>query len=257
MNTSVIKKYSSVYLSTVLVAGIFAISSLSFMMETQAEQEYGKDNYMKKVIVEKRECNVGNFNIEILNNDIIPYVVNDLLKIIGEPNNVPKDETSNWVSDDDQLSVICTNHNNNNNVKFLPKQPGTNPPIKTPLEQNEDSLATQPIVTSCEECLKKLDTGLQEQLVSSIASLSNTSPIIQVGGVNLDFTGISETVTLNDICNIIDVAVQTNGPISLMGMISTFSDLLPGLDDEERAQVAEMIACLVNAQFLENDSGMI
>jgi hypothetical protein len=257
MNKSVIKKYSSVYLSTVLVAGIFAISSLSFMMESQAEQEYGLDNHMKKVIVEKRECNLGNYNIGILNEDIIPNVVNDLLKLTNEPDNLQNDEANKWVSDDDQLTVICANFNDP--VKFLPNPPGTTttPKLGAPLEQDESSITTQPPVIGCEECLEKLDAGLQEQLVSSIVSLSNNNPIIQVGDVKLDFTGITETVTLNDICNIIDAAVEANGPISLMEMISTFSDLLPGLDDEERAQVAEMISCQVKAQFLENDSGMI
>ncbi|HJT84561.1 MAG TPA: hypothetical protein VJ697_08765, partial [Nitrososphaeraceae archaeon] len=149
MNKSVIKKYSSVYLLTVLVAGIFAISSLSFMMETQAEQEYGNDNYMKKVIVEKRECNVGNFNIEILNNDIIPNVVNDLLKLTNEPDNLQKDEANKWVSDDDQLKVICTNYNDP--VKFLPNPPSTTttPKLEAPLEQNDSSIATQPPVIGC------------------------------------------------------------------------------------------------------------
>ena len=256
MNTSVIKKYSSVYLSTVLVAGIFAISSLSFMMESQAEQEYGMDNHMKNVIVEKRECNLGNYNIEILNNDIIPDVVNDLLKLTNKPNNLQNDESNKWISDDDQLTVICTNYNEP--AKFLPHKPGTTPPtLGAPLEQNDSPITTQPPVIGCEECLEKLDTGLQEQLINSIVSLSNNNPIIQVGDVKLDFTRISETATLNDICNIIDAAVKANGPISLMEMISTFSNLLPGLDDQERSQVAEMISCLVNAQFLENDSGMI
>jgi hypothetical protein len=144
-------------------------------------------------------------------------------------------------------------------VKFLPNPPGTTttPKLGAPLEQDENSITTQPPVIGCEECLEKLDTGLQEQLVGSIVSLSNNNPILQVGDVKLDFTGITENVTLNDICNIINAAVEANGPISLMEMISTFSDLLPGLDDEERAQVAEMISCLVKAQFLENDSGII
>lgn len=110
MKKSVIKKFSSVFLSTVLVAGIFAVSSLSFMMESQAQREYGIDNYKEKVIVEKSTCNNGNFNIEILNADIIPEVTNDLLKLI-EPNNVQNDKANNWGSDDDQLAVICTNSN--------------------------------------------------------------------------------------------------------------------------------------------------
>ncbi|MGB9169017.1 MAG: hypothetical protein WCB31_08835 [Nitrososphaeraceae archaeon] len=110
MKKSVIKKYSSVFLSTVLVAGIFVVSSLSFIMESQAQQEYGMDNYKEKVIVEKSECNNGNFNIEILNPDIIPQVTNDLLKLV-EPNNVQNEEANNRGSDDDQLAVICTNYN--------------------------------------------------------------------------------------------------------------------------------------------------
>jgi len=116
MKKSVIKKYSSVFLSTVLVAGIFVVSSLSFMMESQAQQEYGMDNYKEKVIVEKNECNLQNFNIEILNPDIIPEVTNDLLKLV-ESNNVQNDEAKYWGSDDDQLAVICTNYNDPVNIE--------------------------------------------------------------------------------------------------------------------------------------------
>ena len=49
----------------------------------------------EKVIVEKKECNNGNFNIEILNQDIIPEVNNDLLKLV-EPNNVQNDEVKKF-----------------------------------------------------------------------------------------------------------------------------------------------------------------
>ena len=250
MDKSVIKKYSSVFLSTVLVAGIIAVYSLSFMMESQAQQEYGKDNYKKKVIVEKRECNNGNFNIEILNDDIIPEVANDVLKLI-EPNNGQNYEANNWVSDDDQLTVICTNYNDP--VKFSVKQP----------EQNERSLTEQPekrplpkpdIVVSCTDCFEKLGLGLQEQFITSIASLSN--PIIQLGGVTLDFRGITETSTLSDICNIIDAAVEDDGPISLTEITRTINDLLPNLDSEEQDQIAEALLCLLKAKILENDAGM-
>ena len=119
MKKSVIKKYGSIFLSTILVTGIFVISSLSFIIQSQAQQEYAMDNYKEKVIVEKKECNNGNFNIEILNQDIIPEVNNDLLKLV-EPNNVQNDEAKNSVSDDEQLTVICTNYNDP--VKFSVKK---------------------------------------------------------------------------------------------------------------------------------------
>jgi hypothetical protein len=252
MDKSVIKKYSSVFLSTLLVAGIFAVSSLSFMMESQAQQEYGTDNYKKKVIVEKRECNNGNFNLEILNDDIIPEVAKDLFKLT-EPNNVQNEEPNNWALDDDSLTVICTNYNDP--VKFSVKQqPEQNERSST--EQTEMRPLPQPeVVVSCTDCLEKLGLSLQEQLIASIASLSN--PIIQLGGVTLDFTGITETSTLSDVCDIIDAAVEDDGPISLTEITRTINDLLPNLDSEEQDQTAEALLCLLKTKILENDAGMM
>jgi hypothetical protein len=61
---------------------------------------------------------------------------------------------------------------------------------------------------------------------------------------------------LSDICNIIDAAVEDDGPISLTEITRTINDLLPNLDSEEQDQIAEALLCLLKAKILENDAGM-
>jgi hypothetical protein len=289
MKRSVLRKYSSVFLATVLIAGIIAVYSPSFMTGVQAQEEYGMDNYKKKVKVEKIKCDNQNFNIDVSNPNIIPEITSDLLKL-------KKNKNQDYRVLDDQIILLCTNYNDP--VKFPVKQLAQNERSSTEqpeqfdrtfapqlaqnerssteqpeqfdrtfapqLAQNERSSTEQPEqsdknmapqpeeVSSCNACLEKLDKGLQEQLITSIASLSN--PIIELSDFTLDFTKINDASTLRDISDIIGVAVKDNGPASMVEIIATFDELLPDLDAEGQDQVAEVILCLVRAGILDRDT---
>jgi hypothetical protein len=118
MTKSIIKNYSSLFLAAVLVAGIIAAFSPSFtMMEAQGQQGYGIDNYEKKVKVEKIKCDNQNFNLDILNPEIIPEITNYLMEFQETKN--PND---NKRIIDDNIILICTNYNDP--VKFPVTQPG-------------------------------------------------------------------------------------------------------------------------------------
>src|SRR5918994_4993926 len=85
INSTVTTKISAAFLATVLVAGIIAISSPSFMVGAQAVPEYGMDSYRKKsnakdVSVKNVKCNNINVNVNglELNTTEVPFL-SDLL----------------------------------------------------------------------------------------------------------------------------------------------------------------------------------
>jgi hypothetical protein len=84
-NSTVSIKISAAFLATVLVVGIIAISSPSFMVGAQAAPGYGMDSYDKKsngkdVSIKKVKCNNINVNVNgvVLNTTSVPFL-SDLL----------------------------------------------------------------------------------------------------------------------------------------------------------------------------------
>ena len=68
MITSITRKPGKIFFSTLLVAGIIALFSQSFMIGVHAQQAYGKYNYKDpRVEVEKLRCDNDNFNIDVTN----------------------------------------------------------------------------------------------------------------------------------------------------------------------------------------------
>src|SRR5918999_1112519 len=80
-NSTVTTKISAAFLATVLVAGIIALSSPSFMTGAQAQEYYGMDRDNKKsdkkdVSVKSVKCNNVNVNVNGLELNIssVPFL---------------------------------------------------------------------------------------------------------------------------------------------------------------------------------------
>ena len=110
MITSMTRKPDKVFLATLLVAGIIAIFSQSFMIGAHAQQ-YGMYNYKDpRVDVEKFKCNNDNFNIDVTNPEVLSQVANKIQYILERENGSASD--SQKISTDPDIVLICTNDNN-------------------------------------------------------------------------------------------------------------------------------------------------
>jgi hypothetical protein len=248
MIASLTRKSSSIFLSTVLVVGMIAVSSpSSFIIGSHAQQEYGMYNYKDpKVVVEKLRCHNDNYNIDVTNSEL----ANELQTLLKQAQS--GDNTERYVVDDN-IILICSNVNNDLKFPVAEEQPVSN--LQAPTSENQNNLQTpsteQKLIT-CDDCLDKLNSDLQAQLITSITNSQN--PIITIGDMAFDFTDITETSTIADVCLIIDAAVKANGPVSITDVISIFNDLLPGLNEEGQGQVANVIICLLQAGIVELDA---
>jgi hypothetical protein len=109
MITSITKKPDKVFLGTLLVAGIIAIFSQSFMIGAQAQQ-YGMYNYKDpRVDVEKFKCNNDNYNIDVTNPEVLSQVANKINYILERENAAAGE--SQKISTDPDIVLICTNDN--------------------------------------------------------------------------------------------------------------------------------------------------
>jgi hypothetical protein len=248
MIASLTRKSSSIFLSTVLVVGMIAVSSPSFIIGSHAQQEYGMHNNYKdpKVVVEKLRCHNDNYNIDVTNSEL----ANELQTLLKQAQS--GDNTEKYVLDDN-IILICSNVNND--LKFpVAGEPVSN--LQAPTSERQNNLqplpSTEQKLVACDDCLEKLSSDLQRQLITSISNSQN--PIITKGDVTFDFTYITETSTISDLCLIIDAAVKANGPVSITDIISIFNDILPGLDDKGQSQVADVIICLLQAGIVEFDA---
>jgi hypothetical protein len=114
MITSVTRKPDKVFLATLLVAGIIAIFSQSFMIGAHAQQ-YGMYNYKDpKVDVEKFRCNNDNYNIDVTNPEVLSQVANKINYIL-EWENAAAGANSQKISTDPDIVLICTNDNSHRN----------------------------------------------------------------------------------------------------------------------------------------------
>ena len=102
MITSITRKPSKVFLATLLVAGLIAVSSQSFMIGAQAQQDLIGD-------VEKLKCNNDNLNIEVTNSQVHSEVANKIQSILAQE----AVDSSVTQSTDEDIVLVCTNDNNN------------------------------------------------------------------------------------------------------------------------------------------------
>ena len=102
MIKSITRKPSKVFLVTLLVAGIIAISSQSFMIGAQAQQDPIVD-------VEKLKCSNDNFNIDVTNSQAESEVANKIQSLLAQE----AADNSGKQSVDEDIVLVCTNDNNN------------------------------------------------------------------------------------------------------------------------------------------------
>ena len=108
MIKSITRKPSKVFLVTLLVAGIIAISSQSFMIGAQAQQDPIVD-------VEKLKCSNDNFNIDVTNSQVQSEVENKLQSILAQE----AAEKSGKQSTNEDIVLVCTNNNNHQVVSIV------------------------------------------------------------------------------------------------------------------------------------------
>src|SRR5215213_6855451 len=133
MNTSTkTTKISAVFLATVLLAGIIAVSSPSFMAGAQAEPYYGMDNnYDKKsngkdVSVKAIKCNNINVNVNGLELNVLPPVLSGLVGSEAQASDEGERGASSYGSGNGgsygdgrqsssygDFNFVCINNNNN------------------------------------------------------------------------------------------------------------------------------------------------
>ncbi|HEX7141017.1 MAG TPA: hypothetical protein VF222_00915 [Nitrososphaeraceae archaeon] len=101
MITSITRKPSKVFLVTLLVAGIITISSQSFMIGAQAQQDPIVD-------VEKLKCSNDNFNIDVTNSQVQSEVANKIQSLLAQE----AADNSGKQSTDEDIVLVCTNNNN-------------------------------------------------------------------------------------------------------------------------------------------------
>jgi hypothetical protein len=102
---SITKKFNKVFLAPLLVAGIIAIYSPSFMIGAQAQQDPTVD-------VEKLKCSNDNFNIDVTNSQVQSEVANKIQSILAQE----AAENSEKQSMDEDIVLVCTNNNNHQGV---------------------------------------------------------------------------------------------------------------------------------------------
>ena len=115
MITSITRSPGRVFLATLLVTGIIALSYPSFMIGAQAQQFNGMYNYKDPIVeVEKLKCNNDNFNIDSTNPQVLSDVANKLLSLYAEEGTElgAAADNSDQYSLDENFVFVCTNDNN-------------------------------------------------------------------------------------------------------------------------------------------------
>src|SRR5829696_4672108 len=167
MNTSTkTTKISAVFLATVLLAGIIAVSSPSFMAGAQAEPYYGMDNNYKKsngkdVSVKAIKCNNINVNVNGLELNVLPPVLSGLVGSEAQASDEGERGASSYGSgnggsygggssgSDGDFKFICINNNNNTVVGE---------------DGDDDGGVTPPPEETCQGCFDELSAGLQDAI---------------------------------------------------------------------------------------------
>src|SRR5215208_6309118 len=190
MNTSTkTTKISAVFLATVLLAGIIAVSSPSFMAGAQAEPYYGMDNNYKKsngkdVSVKAIKCNNVNVNVNGLELNVLPPVLSGLIGSEAQASDEGERDASSYGSgsggydgeksrSDGDFKFICINNNNNTVVEVPPV-----PPVP-------------PVPVNCDDCfeVKRGQEGIIPQgLLNQLNEFLETNEVTV--GEGPDSTGI-------------------------------------------------------------------
>src|SRR5918995_398024 len=243
-NSTVTTKISAAFLATVLVAGIIALSSPSFMVGAQAVPEYGMDSYKKKsnakdVSVKNVKCNNINVNVNglELNTTKVPF----LSKLLGsEAHGDEGDRGSgsygsggSYGSDgsygdkrsgsDGDFKFVCIN-NNNNTVSVVTPTPT---PTPTPVEDE------------CEECFDNLTVDLRVILNAALLEGFEIGPLEVAAGSSI-----------GDLCD----ELREVGPI-----VITAGDLIGIIFDEGIFQedailsLIELLLCLQGLDLVDID----
>src|ERR671910_2297546 len=251
INSTVTTKISAAFLATVLVAGIIALSSPSFMVGAQAAPGYGMDSYDKKsngkdVSIKKVKCNNINVNVNglTLNTTSVPFL-SDLLGSEA----YASDEGDNGASSygkggsygsdgsygdkksgsDKSFKFVCINNNNNNvaggNV--------TAPPTPTP----------EPPVNECEECFDDLTVDLQVILNAALAE-----------GFTIGELEVPAGSTVEELCELLDGVAPLEITLrDLIGFI--FSEGITNEDDI--FSLLGLLLCLQALDLVDFDLGFI
>ena len=119
MITSITRSPGRVFLATLLVTGIIALSYPSFMVGAQAQQYYGMYDYKDPIVeVEKLKCNNDNFNIDSTNPQVLSDVAQKILSLYAQEGTElgAAADNSDQYSLDENFVFSCTN--DNNDVEF-------------------------------------------------------------------------------------------------------------------------------------------
>ena len=246
MNKSTVTtKVSAAFLATVLVAGIIALSSPSFMAGAQAQEYYGMERDYKKsdkkdVSVKSIKCNNVNVNVNGLELNVLPPALATLLQgDEGERGAGSYGSNGNGGSyggghsgSDGDFKFICINNNNNTVVGVDDDDDNggvTPPPVEPP---------------TCDECFAELSPVLQ----LAINVFLNTTGAIPIG---------EETIPA-DVDNIVDLCAFLNGLDEPLGLteveidafIAGFLGQLPTPITGALAELEALIECLLEAGVL-------
>jgi hypothetical protein len=240
-NSTKTTKISAAFLATVLVAGIIALSSPSFMVGAQADPYYGMDSYKKKsnakdVSVKNVKCNNINVNVNglELNTTQVPF----LGKLLGSEAHGDESERGSgsygsggsYASDGSygdkrsgsggDFKFVCIN-NNDNTVTGGNVSAPTPTPTPTPVE-NE-----------CEECFDNLTVDLRVILRDALEDGFTIGPLVIAAGS-----------TIEDLCEELDRV----GPI-----VITAEDLIGFIFEEgifQEDDIFSLIGLLLCLQAL-------
>ena len=250
-NSTVTTKISAAFLATVLVAGIIALSSPSFMTGAQAQEYYGMDRDNKKsdkkdVSVKSVKCNNVNVNVNglELNLSSVPFLSGLLTSEADEGERGAGSYGSNGYGNggsygdksrsDGDFKFICINNNNNTvvGVDDGDDNGGVTPP--PPVEP-----------PTCDECFADLSAELQAAINNFLATQPDivVGPIIIGAGVN----------TIGELCALLN-GLPT--PLALTeaeieAFITGFLGTIPGgAPMGAQAELEALIECLIEAGVL-------
>jgi hypothetical protein len=245
-NSTVTTKISAAFLATVLVAGIIALSSPSFMTGAQAQEYYGMDRDNKKsdkkdVSVKSVKCNNVNVNVNglELNLSSVPFLSGLLTSEADEGERGAGSYGSNGYGNggsygdksrsDGDFKFICINNNNNTVIGVDDGETPIPPP-------------PPPDTITCEECFEENLTP--EQLAGLNSFLEGRQPVA-VDGFDIE-------IAVNDLaayCTLISLA-STEESLSetVRSILFALNErVLPPEDAIPEPIIEEIIQCVLEA----------
>ena len=239
-NSTVTTKISAAFLAIVLVAGIIALSSPSFMVWAQAEPGYGMDKDKKSngkdVSVKSIKCNNVNVNVNglELNLTSVPF----LSGLLASEAHEGERGASSYGSDgsygdksrsDGDFKFICINNNNNTVIGVDDGE--------TPIPPT-----TPPPVDECLLCFEETTQAVRDAINAFLAAQGDipVAPGIVIPADVNNFEQLCEWLTENAPLELTETQINN--------LISQFLRANPTLDREE---VQELVECLIDADLIE------